>query len=111
MNLNNANKRCKNYLKIEGYFDPCHNWAHTGILVEKAQLRLTFDINQRQWIAGRVELTQDGEASYIPEGMSKQDKVPNIAVVKAFLAYLDSKRPPATNKDFNSYNDKEYSGY
>ena len=110
MNMNNANKRCKNYLKAEGYFDPCHNWAHTGILIEKAQLRLTFDINLKQWIAGKLELAEDGETTYVLEELKRQDKNSNIAVVKAFLAYLDSKRENQPSKNFD-YDDESFGNH
>lgn len=91
MNLLKANKRCKNYLKTEGYFDPCHNWAHTGILIQKALIRLSPNLATGQWEAGHSERTQDGEVTFVPEEFLVQDKDPNIAVVKAFITYLDSK--------------------
>jgi|TARA_Y100000310_G_scaffold183453_1_gene183604 hypothetical protein len=102
MNLLKANKRCKNYLRAEGYFDPCHNWAHTGILIQKAMIKLTPDLVTGQWVAGHTEKTQDGEITFVPEEFLVQDKDPNIAVVKAFITYLDSK-----SKHYNHHEKEE----
>ena len=93
MNLLKANKRCKNYLKTEGYFDPCHNWAHTGILIQKALIRLSPNLATGQWEAGHSERTQDGEVTFVEVVPLIGDLNVKILLLRSYFLNLFIKNP------------------